>query len=111
METIRSPARGPEQPAQAPDSASGWFLLYILIFSSNAGLTALHFFLLLDAHVKTATPAKPSVRVGFFILFLPHLNFERSIISVSDPDPDWIQIQSCQWIRIQNPYPAPGGHK
>jgi hypothetical protein len=26
---------------------------------------------------------------------------ERLIFSVSDPDPDWIQIQSGQWIRIR----------
>jgi hypothetical protein len=32
---------------------------------------------------------------------------------VSDPDPDWIQIQSGQWIRIRirNPDPDPGGQK
>jgi hypothetical protein len=31
--------------------------------------------------------------------------------SVSDPDPDWIRIQSVQWIRsrIRNPDPDPGG--
>ena len=32
-------------------------------------------------------------------------------ISVSDPDPDWIRIQSGQWIRIRNPDPEPGGQK
>jgi hypothetical protein len=26
-------------------------------------------------------------------------------------DPDWIRIQSGQWIRIQNPDPDPGGQK
>jgi hypothetical protein len=36
-------------------------------------------------------------------------NFSR----VSDPDPDWIRIQSGQWIRIRNPDPDPdpGGQK
>ena len=28
-------------------------------------------------------------------------------ISVSDPDPDWIRIQSGLWIRIGNPDPDP----
>jgi hypothetical protein len=27
------------------------------------------------------------------------------------PDPDWIRIQSGQWIRIQRPDPDPGGQK
>ncbi len=26
-------------------------------------------------------------------------------------DPDWIWIQSGQWIRIRNPDPDPGGQK
>jgi hypothetical protein len=26
---------------------------------------------------------------------------ERLIFSVSDPDPDWVRIQSGQWIRIR----------
>ncbi len=32
---------------------------------------------------------------------------------VADPDPDWIRIQSGQWIRIRirNPDPDPGGQK
>ncbi len=32
---------------------------------------------------------------------------------VTDPDPDWIRIQSGQWIRIRirNPDPDPGGQK
>ncbi len=30
---------------------------------------------------------------------------------VSDPDPDWIRIQSGQWIRIRNRDPDPGGQK
>ncbi len=30
---------------------------------------------------------------------------------VVDPDPDWIPIQSGQWIRIRNSDPDPGGHK
>ena len=33
------------------------------------------------------------------------------IPSVLDPDPDWIRIQSGQWIRIRNPDPEPGGQK
>jgi hypothetical protein len=34
-------------------------------------------------------------------------------IRVADPDPDWIRIQSGQWIRIRNPDPDldPGGPK
>jgi hypothetical protein len=27
------------------------------------------------------------------------------------PDPDWIRIQSGQWIRIRNPDPDPEGQK
>jgi hypothetical protein len=32
---------------------------------------------------------------------------------VKDPDPNWIRIQSGQWIRIRirNPDPDPGGQK
>jgi len=30
---------------------------------------------------------------------------------VPDPDPDWIRIQSGQWIRIRNPDPDSGGQK
>jgi hypothetical protein len=31
----------------------------------------------------------------------------------SNPDPDWLRIQSGQWIRIRirNPDPGPGGQK
>ncbi len=29
----------------------------------------------------------------------------------SVPDPDWIRIQSGQWIRIRNPDPDPGEQK
>jgi hypothetical protein len=29
----------------------------------------------------------------------------------ADPDPDWIRIQSGQWIQIRNPDPDPGGQK
>jgi hypothetical protein len=36
-------------------------------------------------------------------------------VRVSDPDPDWIQIQSGQWSRIRNrarnPDPDPGEQK
>ncbi len=32
-------------------------------------------------------------------------------IRVADPDPDWIRIQSGQWIRIRDPDPDPGGQK
>jgi hypothetical protein len=40
----------------------------------------------------------------------------RHLVSrVADPDPDWIRIQSGQWIRIRihilNPDPDPGGQK
>jgi hypothetical protein len=30
---------------------------------------------------------------------------------VADPDPDWIRIQSGQWIRIRIRNPGPGGKK
>jgi hypothetical protein len=33
------------------------------------------------------------------------------VTRVADPDPDWIRIQSGQWIRILNPDPDPGGQK
>ncbi len=35
------------------------------------------------------------------------------VLRVSDPNPDWIRIQSDQWIRTRNrnPDPDPGGHK
>ncbi len=31
------------------------------------------------------------------------------ITRIADPDPNWIRIQSGQWIRIRNPDPHPGG--
>ncbi len=39
--------------------------------------------------------------------------YHTLFIRVSDPDPDWIRIQSGQWIRIRirNPDPDPGGQK
>jgi hypothetical protein len=33
------------------------------------------------------------------------------LASVSDPDSDWLRIQSGQRIRIRNPDPDPGGQK
>jgi hypothetical protein len=41
------------------------------------------------------------------------LRFIFPKIRVSDPDPDWIRIQSGQWIRIRfwNPDLDPGGQK
>ncbi len=35
---------------------------------------------------------------------------DEQVGRVSDPDPDWIRIQSGQWIRIRirNPVPDPG---
>jgi hypothetical protein len=38
---------------------------------------------------------------------------EKIFASVSDPDPDWIRIQSDHWIRIRNlnTDPDPGGQK
>jgi hypothetical protein len=37
----------------------------------------------------------------------------RPMSRVADPDPNWIRIQSGQWIRIRirNPDPGPGGQK
>ncbi len=39
--------------------------------------------------------------------------FVGTVPSVSDPDPDWIRIQSDHWIRIRNlnTDPDPGGQK
>jgi hypothetical protein len=37
-----------------------------------------------------------------------HLRAEGSVL---DPNPDWIRIQSGQWIRIRNPDPDPEGQK
>ncbi len=43
------------------------------------------------------------------------ISFFKTNNSVSDPDPDWIRIQSDHWIRIRNlntdPDPDPGGQK
>jgi hypothetical protein len=41
------------------------------------------------------------------------MNLITYLLHVSDPDPDWIRIQSGQWIRIRirNPDPDPGGQK
>ncbi len=40
------------------------------------------------------------------------LRLSNPFVRVADPDPypNWIRIQSCQWIRIriQNPDPDPG---
>ncbi len=33
------------------------------------------------------------------------------IPTTSVSDPDWVGIQSGQWIRIRNPDPDPGGQK
>ncbi len=68
------------------------------------------FLLLLDAHVKTATPAKPSALVGFFY-FSPSFELPVKYNQYLDPDPDWIRIQSGHLIRIRNPDPDPGGQK
>jgi len=38
--------------------------------------------------------------------YMPTVNFR-----VTDPEPNWIRIQSDQWIRIRNPDPDPGGQK
>jgi hypothetical protein len=39
--------------------------------------------------------------------------YQKTVRQGSDPDPDWIRIQSGQWIRIQirNPDKDPGGQK
>jgi hypothetical protein len=37
--------------------------------------------------------------------------FSIGKISVSDPDPGWICLQSVQWNRILDPDPDPGGQK
>ncbi len=44
--------------------------------------------------------------MGYHIFIVP-------LTRVSDPDPDWIRIQSGHWIRIRirNPDPALGGQK
>jgi hypothetical protein len=49
---------------------------------------------------------KIPTKQNFFLVFL-------LITRVSDPDPDWIRIQSGQWIRIRirNPDSDPGGQK
>jgi hypothetical protein len=43
------------------------------------------------------------------------VHYRKSSVSrsVSNPDPDWVRIQSGQWIRIRirNPDPDPGGQK
>ncbi len=50
-----------------------------------------------------------------YLLDLPGTVLAKVFLSsrVSDPDPDWIRIQSGQWIRIgiRNPDPDPGGQK
>jgi hypothetical protein len=40
-------------------------------------------------------------------------NIAVDLARVADPDPNWIRIQSGQWIRIriQDPDPDPGGQK
>jgi hypothetical protein len=59
--------------------------------------------------------------LGFLFRFclvfccLPHpIHTSQSFLSrVADPEPNWIRIQSSQWIRILNPDPDPdpGGQK
>jgi|LakMenE18May11ns_1017448.scaffolds.fasta_scaffold8489586_1 hypothetical protein len=50
-----------------------------------------------------------------YLLIKVFPKFDSLTTSVLDPDADWIQIQSGQWIRIQiriwNPDPNPGGLK
>ncbi len=42
---------------------------------------------------------------------IPDLTCLTEKSRVADPDPNWIRIQSGQWIRIRNPDPDPGGQK
>jgi hypothetical protein len=44
-------------------------------------------------------------------LFLSSHELDKGLFRVADPDPDWIRIQSGQWIWIRNPDPDPGGQK
>ncbi len=54
----------------------------------------------LKLKVKKARPPIPSLPPCLCLL-----------IRVADPDPDWIRIQSGQWIRIRIRNPYPGGQK
>jgi hypothetical protein len=48
-----------------------------------------------------------------FNLILSDILSLKTILSaiVRFADPDWIRIQSGQWIRIRDPDPDPGGQK
>jgi hypothetical protein len=58
-----------------------------------------------------------SLALAIFLFRTLHLRVEPEVCiflcRVSDPDPDWIRIQSGQWIQIliRNPDPDPGGQK
>jgi hypothetical protein len=76
----------------------------MLVCSSSAVLNVFHFFLLLlDVHVKTATPAKPSAQVRFFFTFSPSFELPMKYNQCFDPDPDWIRLESGQWIGCSEP--------
>jgi hypothetical protein len=63
----------PASPSSGKRLWYGFFDRFCYILPVLVG-TLFIFFLLLDAHVKTAKAAKPSALVGFFLLFLAHLN-------------------------------------
>ncbi len=67
---------------------------YLVVFPSPAGISLTK----LSLAGKTANLFFDSVD-----------SFCKALFRVADPD--WIRIQSCQWIRIRNPDPDPGGQK
>ncbi len=64
----------------------------------------IHFYKNIEIHLVTQ-----SYQV---VIFHPHADQKqkwRGGGKVADPDPNWIRIQSGQWIRIRNPDLDPGG--
>jgi hypothetical protein len=58
-------------------------------------------------------PCEPGTAVNLEGIVWHETDTGELLSRVSDPDPDWIRIQSGQWIRIliRNPDPDPGGQK
>ena len=64
-------------------------------------------------HYRTRTAPWSTAQESFLQYILLLIFFFMGIPRVLDPYPDWIWIQSGQWIRIRipNPDPDPGGQK
>ena len=79
-------------------------------------ISALQFFLVVFQQLLLYVIWKQGIKMkGFLNSHHKYYQYYQStknkdtISRVADPDPNWIRIQSGQWIRIRNP--GPGGQK